>query len=70
MREGLKALIVPHKAPVITNLNHMSDPMILPHKAAAWFEGRPNRIAPRCALEATIQTLCISANGIQLIRYD
>ena len=34
MREGLKALLLPHKAPVITHLNHMGDPTILPHKAA------------------------------------
>ena len=67
MGEGLKALLVPHKAPVITDLNHMSDPMILAHKAATGFEGRPNNIAPRCALEATIQTLCISAYCFQLI---
>jgi hypothetical protein len=50
MREGLKALILPHKAPVIIDLNHMGDPMILAHKAATGFKGRPNNIAPRCAL--------------------
>ena len=60
MREGFKALIVPHKAPVITHLNHMGDPMILAHKAATGFKGRPNNIAPRCALELAIKTLCIS----------
>ena len=67
MREGFEALILPHKAPVITHFNHMRDPMILAHKAASGFEGGPNNIAPRSALEATIQTLCISANGIQLL---
>ncbi|MDC0521024.1 hypothetical protein OAN71_01090, partial [bacterium] len=67
MREGLKALLVPHKAPVITDLNHMGDPTILPHKAASGFKGGPNYIAPRCTLEATIQTLGISANHIYLI---
>jgi hypothetical protein len=67
MREGLKALILPHKAPVIIDLNNMGDPMILAHKAASGFKGRPNNIAPRCALEATIQTLGISSHRFQLI---
>ena len=39
MREGLEALFVPYEAPVITDLNHMSDAVIFPYKSATWFEG-------------------------------
>ena len=59
MGEGLKVLILPNEVPVIIDLNHMGDPMILAHKAAPRFKGRPNHIAPRCALEAAIQSLYI-----------
>jgi hypothetical protein len=59
MREGFKALLLPHKTPVITHLNHMGDAVILAYKAAPRFKGRPNHIAPRCALEAAIQSLYI-----------
>jgi hypothetical protein len=55
MRERFKALIVPNKAPFITDLNHMCDPVILPHKAATGFEGGAHHIALRCAFEALAQ---------------
>ena len=66
MREGLKALILPNKAPVIMHLNHMRELMILAHKAASGFKGRAHHIAPRCALYPTVKTLCISAHSVQL----
>ena len=67
MGEGLKALVIPHKAPILTHLYHMSDAVIFPHKAAARFESRAHHIAPGGFLQATIQALGISANRIQLI---
>ena len=45
----------------------MGHPVILAHKAAAWFEGRAHNITPGGTLEPTIQTLGISANRIPLI---
>ena len=48
-------MLVPNKAPIISYLNHMRDPVILAHKAASGFKGRPNHIAPRCVLELAIQ---------------
>ena len=67
MGEGLKTLLVPNKAPFFINLNHMGNPVILPDKAAAWFEGRAHNIAPGGTLKPTIQTLGISTNRVQLI---
>ena len=67
MGEGLKALLGPHKAPVITDLYHMGDPMVLPYKTAPEFKGSSNNISPRCALEPTIKTLGMSAQSAQLI---
>ena len=67
MREGLKVLLVPHKAPVITDLNHMRDPMILAHKAASGFKGGTQHIAQRGTLQSSIQPLRISAQSFQLL---
>ena len=58
--EALKALILPHKAPVVTDISHMGDPVILPFKAAPGFDGGANHIAPRCTLEPAIHSLGIS----------
>ena len=50
MGAGLKALILPYKAPVITDPNKTGDSMILSHKATAGFNGGKHHIAPRYTL--------------------
>jgi hypothetical protein len=54
MREGVKALILPYEAPIISHFNHMCNPMILAHKAAPGFEGGAHHIAQRGIIEPTI----------------
>jgi hypothetical protein len=65
--ERLEALLIPNKAPVITDLNQMGHPVILAYKSAAWLEGGTYHIAPGGTLKPTIQTLGISTDSINLI---
>ena len=60
-------LLVQHEAPTISHFNHMSDPMILAHKAATGFEGGSYHITLRGILQSSIQPLGIAVHGIHLI---